>query len=73
MGYNTSEPWYPATCLNPRDPDKWRGRPRPSDPEFLEKAEKAYQLIKFMGPEEYKEYLYSVRDQVQAIYDENPW
>ncbi|NMB15476.1 MAG: tripartite tricarboxylate transporter substrate binding protein, partial [Firmicutes bacterium] len=43
------------------------------DPEFLEKAEKAYQLIKFMGPEEYKEYLYSVRDQVQAIYDENPW
>ena len=44
-----------------------------NNPEFIEKAEKLNLLIKFMGPEEYKEYLYEYRDNLQKIYDSNPW
>ncbi|MGI6037757.1 MAG: tripartite tricarboxylate transporter substrate binding protein [Limnochordia bacterium] len=43
------------------------------NPDFLKKAEEAFLLLKFMGPDEYQAYLFEVRDTIQALYDQNPW
>ncbi|HPU62443.1 MAG TPA: tripartite tricarboxylate transporter substrate binding protein [Bacillota bacterium] len=40
------------------------------NPEFLEKAKAANLLIKYMGPEEYTEYLYGLRDVLTELYHE---
>ena len=43
------------------------------DPEFLETAENLNLILQYMGPEEYSEYLYQYREDLQKIYDSNPW
>ena len=43
------------------------------DPGFIEAAENLSILTEFMGPDEYQAYLEDYREDLQAIYDENPW
>jgi tripartite-type tricarboxylate transporter receptor subunit TctC len=43
------------------------------DPDFKKKAEEAYQLIKYMGPAEYKRYLYELQETLKGLYEKSPW
>ena len=43
------------------------------DPDFQKKAEEAYQLIKYMNPEELKEYTTKNYKRLQEMYEQNPW
>lgn len=43
------------------------------DPDFKKKAEEAYQLIKYMGPAEYKRYLYELKETLKRLYEKSPW
>lgn len=43
------------------------------DPEFQQAADNLNLITKFMGPDEYSAYLYDYRENLQKIYDENPW
>jgi tripartite-type tricarboxylate transporter receptor subunit TctC len=43
------------------------------DPEFIKRAEKLNLLIKFMGPDEYAQYLRDYRENLKQVYAENPW
>ena len=43
------------------------------NPKFIEKAKKAYQPIRYKGPKEFKDFIYTVDMQLKAMYAENPW
>ncbi len=43
------------------------------DPDFQKKAEEASQLIKYMGPVEYKEFMMQIYNDLEEMYKQNPW
>jgi len=43
------------------------------NPKFVEKAQKAYQPIKYQGPKQFKDFIYAVDKKLKAMYAENPW
>jgi tripartite-type tricarboxylate transporter receptor subunit TctC len=44
-----------------------------ANPKFIEKAKKAYQPIRYKGPKEFKDFIYTVDKKLKAMYAENPW
>ena len=43
------------------------------NPEFVAKAKKAYQPIKYQGPKQFKDFIFAVDKKLKAMYAENPW